>query len=93
VTTIEQDAPVGTAAVNVAWEPALTGDVTDTSLTLPDACLGGGVAALRQRKARTGCSSIPFGATPVWPCMKSKNATPVTLARVQTRTCCRANAI
>src|SRR5947209_13761270 len=27
--------------------------------------------------ARTGCNSIPFGATPVWPCRKSKNPTPV----------------
>jgi hypothetical protein len=26
-----------------------------------------------------GCSSMPFGATPVWPWMKSKNATPVSV--------------
>src|SRR5439155_13810881 len=25
----------------------------------------------------TGCSSIPFGAIPVWPCFSSQNPTPV----------------
>jgi hypothetical protein len=31
---------------------------------------------LRQRKRRIGWGSLAFGATPVWPCSKSKNATP-----------------
>src|SRR3954471_17579666 len=31
-------------------------------------------------KPSTGCSSIAFGATPRWPCLKSKNPTPVTVA-------------
>jgi hypothetical protein len=46
----------------------------------------------RQRNARTGCSSIAFGATPVWPSLKSKKATPVTRAMPQSWTCCRASA-
>lgn len=25
----------------------------------------------------TGCNSMPFGATPVWPCRKSKKPTPI----------------
>jgi hypothetical protein len=49
--------------------------------------------ARRQRKARTGCSSIAFGATPVWPCLKSKKATPVTRAFAQSWTRRRARAI
>jgi hypothetical protein len=49
--------------------------------------------AVRQWKPRIGCSSIPFGATPVCPCLKSKNATPVMRALAQTRTSPRASAI
>src|SRR6185312_647170 len=44
---------------------------------------GGGAATSRQPTAenvRTGWSSIPFGATPRWPCLKSKKPTPVTVA-------------
>src|SRR5436190_11549812 len=29
-------------------------------------------------KPSTGCSSIPLGATPVWPCISSQNPTPRT---------------
>src|SRR5438034_10650086 len=47
---------------------------------------GGGGEVERQRKPRIGWSSIAFGATPVWPCLKSKNATPVRTAFVQSRT-------
>jgi hypothetical protein len=66
VTTIEHGVPVGTAATRVAVDPALTGDVTDTSFTVPAVFRGGGgVEALKHRNARTGCSSIAFGATPV----------------------------
>src|SRR3954454_14362028 len=45
---------------------------------------GGGAPPLRHAKPRTGCSSIPFGATPVCPCLKSKKATPTTRAFAQT---------
>ena len=44
-------------------------------------------------KARIGCSSIAFGATPVCPCLKSKKATPVIHALAQTRTAARAFAV
>ena len=56
---------------------------------------GGGVSAYprRQRKWRIGCSSIAFGATPSWPCWKSKNATPVTRARAHDFAARRAVAI
>jgi hypothetical protein len=47
----------------------------------------------RQRNASSGWSSIASGATPVWPCLKSKNATPVTRARAHSRTFVRASAI
>jgi hypothetical protein len=47
-----------------------------------------------QRNARIGWSSIAFGATPVWPWLKSKKATPVTVAKPgQLRTARRAEAI
>ena len=69
MTTIAQLVPVGTATVRVAFEPALTGEVSETSLAFPFADGGGAGAplAVRQRNARTGWSSIAFGATPVWP--------------------------
>src|SRR5205809_4816093 len=51
---------------------------------------GGGGEVERQRKPRIGCSSIAFGATPVWPCLKSKNATPLTTALLHSRTPLRA---
>src|SRR2546423_4354937 len=54
---------------------------------------GGGPAFDRQAKRRTGCSSIPFGATPVCPCRKSKKATPTTRALAQTRAALRAAVI
>jgi len=47
----------------------------------------------RQAKPRIGCSSIPFGATPVCPWMKSKNATPETRALAHNLTLVRAAAI
>jgi hypothetical protein len=81
VTTIEHVVPVGAATVIVASEPALIGDVTERSLTLPfnvgaDDGLAGRIDAdgnpdttspVEQRKSRIGCSSIPFGATPACP--------------------------
>ena len=98
---------MGTATAVVASEPALIGDVTERSLTLPfrvEAAGGlpGRVGAtadpdttspVEQRKSRIGCSSIPFGATPVCPWRKSKNATPVTVASGQRRIRARAAAI
>jgi hypothetical protein len=47
----------------------------------------------RHVKPRTGCSSIPFGATPVWPWKKSKKVTPVTRARRHGRAALRATRI
>src|SRR5713226_9641447 len=32
-----------------------------------------------QQMLKTECSSMPFGATPVWPCRRSKKPTPVTV--------------
>jgi hypothetical protein len=104
VTTIEHAVPVGTVTTIVAFEPASTGEVSDSSLTFPLwLALVGGVGdavgepllppPVRHRKPRIGCNSIAFGATPVWPCSKSKNATPVTRAREQTRRARRAAAI
>src|SRR5437763_15095760 len=53
---------------------------------------GGGDVA-RHVKPSTGCSSIAFPATPVWPWSKSKKATPVTVALEQTWTLARARLI
>jgi hypothetical protein len=39
--------------------------------------LGGGGFVGLKIISRTGCISIPFCATPVWPCRKSNMATPV----------------
>ena len=41
---------------------------------------GGLCEQLAAENFKTGCSSIAFGATPVWPCGMSKNPTPVTVA-------------
>src|SRR5437870_485449 len=40
---------------------------------------GVGVGASLNCTSSNGCSSMPFGATPVCPCRKSKNPTPVTV--------------
>src|SRR5437588_10718724 len=39
--------------------------------------VGGLDTAGLKTMSSTGCSSIAFGATPVWPCLKSKNPTPL----------------
>src|SRR5262249_32280200 len=48
--------------------------------------VGGGVLPPAQlvpkQIDRTGCSSIPFGATPVWPCKKSNIGIPVTVTGI-----------
>ena len=41
---------------------------------------GGAGPPATSAKPRTGCSSTPFGATPVCPCRKSKKPTPASVA-------------
>jgi hypothetical protein len=52
-----------------------------------DRSLDGGGEPLRHvpEKPSTGCSSIAFGATPDWPCQKSKKPTPVIVAVPRSR--------
>lgn len=39
--------------------------------------VGGATSSLPNCTSSTECSSMPLGATPVWPCRKSKKPTPV----------------
>jgi hypothetical protein len=49
------------------------------TLTLPDAAIVKSLDDVGLKTMSiTGCSSIPFGATPVWPCKKSNIPIPVT---------------
>jgi hypothetical protein len=63
------EAEIGTlAAVPTVpvWSPGLV-TVTEPPPPLPNCT------------SSTECSSMPLGATPVWPCRKSKKPTPVTV--------------
>jgi hypothetical protein len=49
----------------------------DPPTVLTEVIVGGVDAAGLKMMSSTGCNSIAFGATPVWPCLKSKNPTPL----------------
>ena len=62
----------------------MTGVVSGGSGVVPGSVLvvGGGEGTSQPVwKASTGCSSIPFGATPRWRWIRSKNATPVSVTQ------------
>src|SRR5712691_8181433 len=75
----QKETPVASAgSVNVcASELSVVGAVLPTiAEAVPERAV---LQFVPQQICKTECRSMPFGATPVWPCRRSKKPTPVTV--------------
>ena len=71
--TAELKPPETVVDTVVFTEPPCTADTEDGEAEIEKS----GVLVGLNTMLSTGCSSMPFGATPVWPCRKSNMPTPV----------------